>query len=289
VSVPTITAPPAGRRVPTTAHTWHVIEAGAGTPTVFLHGGGPGCSGWTDFGPVLPWFAHDRRCLLVDLLQYGQSDKPSIVGPRWSGHAAHLVALFDALGLERANLVCNSWGGSIALAFAAEYPERAGKLVVTGSMPALYGPLAPVPERGHRGRIARDRYYAGPDGPTLAKMRELMAWLEWYDEAAIPEATVELRWRQSLDPGEIACGQYPERRGEPQDLTAELGRIASPVLFLWGMYDGFLTPDYALMLTRMVPGGNLHVLDRASHHPQEERPAHYAAAVRAFLDREEEG
>jgi pimeloyl-ACP methyl ester carboxylesterase len=252
---------------------------------VFLHGGGPGSTGWTDFGPVLSWFETDRRCFLVDLLQYGQSDKPAIVGPRWDGHAGHLLALLDALSLESPDLVCNSWGGSIALALAASHPERVGKLVVTGSMPIVRGPHAPPPERIHLGRTVRDRYYGGPEGPTQAKMRELIGHVEWYDPTAIPDTTVELRWRQSLDPDEIACGQRPYHRGVLQDLTTELAGISAPVLFLWGTHDAFLEPDYARMLARLVRRGSVLVLDRVGHHPQEERPADYAAAVRAFLDR----
>jgi pimeloyl-ACP methyl ester carboxylesterase len=72
-------------------------------------------------------------------------------------------------------------------------------------------------------------------------------------------------------------------RGEWQDLTGELGRIQAPTLFMWGMHDAFLTPDYPLMLARMVAKGSLHVMDQVSHHPQEERPFAYFAVVRAFL------
>ena len=50
------------------------------------------------------------------------------------------------------------------------------------------------------------------------------------------------------------------------------------------MYDGFLTPDYPLMLARMVPRGHLYVMDHASHHLQEERPLDYYRVVTAFLD-----
>ena len=57
-----------------------------------------------------------------------------------------------------------------------------------------------------------------------------------------------------------------------------------PVLFCWGMYDAFLTPDYPLMLARMAPYGSVHVMDRAGHHLQEERPAEYAAVVQGWLD-----
>jgi pimeloyl-ACP methyl ester carboxylesterase len=263
---------------------YHYHDLGVGPNTIFLHGGGPGCSAWTDFGPVAPLFAEHRRCLLVDIHQYGGSEKSRISGPMWDHHAAKTVALMDTLGVERADFVCNSWGGTIALDLAATYPERVRSLVVTGSMPVFHGPLAPLPEGGRRGRNARDAYYGG-EGPTREKMRALITRLEWYDPGALPEETLDLRYRQSLDPGERdLAGMSDSPRGDWQDLSAELGRIAAPVLFLWGMYDAFLTPDYPLMLARMVPHGSLHVMDHASHHLQEERPEAFHAVVRGYLE-----
>ncbi|MEV7013190.1 alpha/beta hydrolase [Streptosporangium sp. NPDC051022] len=263
--------------------TYHFHELGEGPDTIFLHGGGPGCTGWSDFGPVAPYFSADRHCLIVDILQYGRSSKCRISGPMWDFHAAKTVALMDTLGVERADFICNSWGGTIALCLAARYPDRVRSLVVTGSMPVFYGPLAPLPERGHRGRSARDVYYGG-EGPTREKMRNLITRLEWYDAGRLPEETVDMRWRQSLDPGERELAAMSDSpRGDWQDLTDELGRIEAPVLFVWGREDAFLTPDYPLMLSRMVRRGNLHVMDHVSHHLQEERPAAYHAVVDGFL------
>jgi len=278
---------PDGRIVDANGLGYHVIEMGdAGPPTFFLHGGGPGCTAWSDFGPVAPMFAQDRTCYLVDLLQYGKSEKCLIEGPMWDFHARTICDLMDALGVERADFVCNSWGGTIALALAANYPGRVRSLVVTGSMPVFYGPLAPLPEGARRGRKARDRYFDG--GPTWDKMRRLMADLEWYDEAEIPDATVTMRFEQSIDPDEVElAGRSDSPRGDWQDLTEELGRIRCPVLFAWGMYDDFLTPDYPLMLARMIEHGQLYVMDKASHHLQEERPQHYHSVVSGFLDQAE--
>ncbi|MGY0055289.1 alpha/beta fold hydrolase [Streptomyces sp. LZ34] len=283
-----IQKPPQGAYAEADGVKYHYIELGAGNPTIFLHGGGPGCTGWSDFGQVAPLFAADRHCYLVDILQYGKSAKPVIEGPMWDYHAAKTVALLDTLGIERADFVCNSWGGTIALNLAAKYPERVRSLVITGSMPVFYGPLAPLPEGGRRGRNARDVYYGGT-GPSWQKMRELIARLEWYDPDAVPDATVTLRHEQSLDPEETAlAGASDNPRGDWQDLTAELGAIQAPTLFVWGMHDAFLTPDYPLMLARMIPKGNLHVMDHVSHHPQEERPHHYYSAVTGFLNQHHE-
>ncbi|MHB9755747.1 alpha/beta fold hydrolase [Streptomyces sp. BYX5S] len=263
---------------------YHYHDLGAGPDTVFLHGGGPGCTAWSDFGPVAHLFAADRRCLLVDIQQYGKSEKSPIKGPMWDHHAAKTVGLLDTLGVDRADFVCSSWGGTIALNLAAKYPDRVRSLVITGSMPVFYGPLAPLPENGHRGRTARDIYYGG-EGPTREKMRDLITKLEWYDGSKLPEETLTMRYEQSLDEEERALAAMSDSpRGDWQDLTEELGRIQAPTLFMWGMQDAFLTPDYPLMLARMVPNGNLHVMDHTSHHLEEERPEAYNSVVSGFLN-----
>ena len=96
-----------------------------------------------------------------------------------------------------------------------------------------------------------------------------------------------MRYEQSLDPEERAlAGFTDDPRGDRQDLSEHLRSIRCPVLFCWGMHDGFLTPEYPLMLARMVPRGHLYVMDHASHHPQEERPADYHRVVSSFLDME---
>ena len=263
--------------------TYHYYDIGTGPDTIFLHGGGPGCTAWSDFGPVAPLFGNDRRCLLVDILQYGQSEKCLISGPMWDFHAAKMVALMDELGVDEADFICNSWGGTIALNLAARYPDRVRSLVVTGSMPVFYGPLAPLPERGHRGRTARDVYYGG-EGPTREKMRTLITRLEWFDADRLPEETLDMRYQQSLDTEERALAAMSDSpRGDWQDLTEQLGLVEAPTLFIWGREDAFLTPDYPMMLARMVKRGNLHVMDHVSHHLQEERPGAYHAVVDGFL------
>ena len=280
---------PEGRIAEAGGVRYHYVAMGDGPPTIFLHGGGPGCTAWSDFGQVAPMLAETRRCYLVDILQYGKSEKCRITGPMWDFHAAKTVALMNALQIERADFICNSWGGHIALCLAANYPGRVRSAVVTGSMPVFYGPLAPLPEGGRRGRNARDAYYGG-EGPTLEKMRALISRLEWYDPDRLPAATVEMRYKQSLDPEEMKLAALSDNpRGEWQDLTAELGRIQAPVLYAWGMYDAFLTPDYPLMLARMTPRGHLYVMDHASHHLQEERPVDYFRLVSGFLAQEHDG
>lgn len=278
---------PEGRFQTVEDREFHLIEMGSGSPLFLLHGGGPGCTAWSDFGVVSRLFAQNRRCIMPDLLQYGRSDKKTIQGPMWTYHARIMVGLMDELGIERADFVCNSWGGTIALCLAAQYPDRVRSLTITGSMPVFYGPTAPLPEGGRRGRNARDVYYGGT-GPTLDKMRDLMRRLEWFDPTLIPESTVKKRYEQSLDAGEMELAARTDGpRGDWQDLSNELANVACPTLFCWGLNDAFLTPDYPMMLCRMVQRGQLHILDASSHHLEEERPIHYHSIVSSFLDQPE--
>jgi len=288
---------PAGRRIVAgDGNGYHVVTIAAprgdgaaalsDVPAVFLHGGGPGCTGWSDFGQVAPLFAQDRPVHLVDLLQYGRSDKHPIDGPRWSYLAASMISLFDTMGLDRVDLICNSWGGTIAIALASEYPERVRAMSITGSMPVFYGPLAPLPEGGTRGRRARNEYFGG-DGPSRDKMQALIAGLEWFDTTKIPDETIDYRYEMSLDPDEMRlAASSDDLRGEWQDLEGHLKSIVCPTLFCWGMHDDFLTPDYPMMLARMVPHGQLYVMDQTSHHLQEERPWDYYSIVTGFLEQQ---
>ena len=277
---------PEGRMVKAGENQYHLIEKGTGRTLIFLHGGGPGCTAWSDFAVVSDLFAQEHRCVMPDILQYGLSDKPIIRGPMWDFHSHSITQLMDSLDISKADFICNSWGGTIALCLAARYPSRARSLTITGSMPVFYGPLAPLPENGRRGRNARDRYYGG-QGPTLEKMRKLMTRLEWYDPEKLPEETVRIRYEQSLNAEEMALAATSDNpRGQWQDLTNELAKIECPTLFCWGLFDAFLTPDYPLMLSRMVQRGQLHVLDACSHHLQEERPEHYFQIVRGFLQQQ---
>ena len=156
-------------------------------------------------------------------------------------------------------------------------------LVVTGSMPVFYGPLAPLPERGHRGRTARDVYYGGR-GPDPREDAHAHHPLEWFDADRLPEETLDMRYQQSLDAEERALAAMSDSpRGDWQDLTEQFGLVEAPTLFIWGREDAFLTPDYPMMLARMVKRGNLHVMDHVSHHLQEERPGAYHAVVDGFL------
>ena len=137
----------------------------------------PAASAWTDFGPVAP-VVRRRTAAATSSTCCSTASPTSRRSPGRCGTTTRprSSACSTPSAMERADFVCNSWGGTIALASAAEYPERVRSLVVTGSMPVFYGPLAPLPEGGRRGRNAPRRLLrrrgadaredARPDGPA---------------------------------------------------------------------------------------------------------------------------
>ena len=101
-----------------------------GAPVVLLHGGGPGASAWSNFGPNLPVFAERFRTLMIDQPGFGKSARPPVTGNYFTFAAEALAGLLTALGIERVHLIGNSLGGGTAVRFALRYPERAGRLVL---------------------------------------------------------------------------------------------------------------------------------------------------------------
>lgn len=247
---------------------------------LFLHGGGPGCASHTDFRSAAPAIAPERPHLFLDLPQYGASEAAPHDEPAFDHHARHLRAALDGLGVERVDVVAQSLGGSVALLLAATDPDRVGRVVATGSQP--------VPDDRSDVALAvaaRAAYYGG-EGPSPAKMRALMAELEWCEAQRIPEVTVRERHAASTTPWALAVADG-SGRGRPQSLAEELASLAAPVLWVWGAHDPFSPAAYAADLAASMPRAELAVLDGTAHHPQAERPDQYARLVNQFLDRKD--
>jgi pimeloyl-ACP methyl ester carboxylesterase len=261
------------------AHRWWGPRD-AGAPVLFLHGGGPGCASHTDFRSAAPAIAPERPHLFVDLPQYGGSPAPRHEEPALDHHVRHLRGALAGLGVDRVDVVAQSLGGSVALLLAAVVPALVGRIVVTGSQP--------VPDPRSDGALAidaRSRYY-GEDGPSLRKMRELMARLEWCESRGIPEVTVRERYAASVTPWALAVADGTGR-GTPQSLADELPAVGAPTLWLWGSDDPFSPPAYAADQAARMPRAEVEVLGGTAHHPQAERADDYARLVNAFLERKD--
>ncbi len=91
-----------------------------GPPLVLLHGLGGSLYDWRH---VVDALAASRRVIALDLLGAGESSMPSTADYSVFAQARRVKGLLDALGIDRATLVGNSYGGGVALAFAQDWPE----------------------------------------------------------------------------------------------------------------------------------------------------------------------
>lgn len=126
--------PPRGRFIEVAAGRQHVVEIGRSPDAddapavVLLHGAG---SNLEDMNLALgERLAERRRVIVLDRPGFGHSARKAGEGSTPAEQAAVLREVLDRLGVDRAILVGHSWGGTMALTFALEYPQLAAGLVL---------------------------------------------------------------------------------------------------------------------------------------------------------------
>lgn len=254
-------------------------RSGSGTPLVILHGGGPGCSAAGDFADVIPALIGHREVLAIDLHQYGRSPSVRIVGRAVDHHATAVEELLDELGIAAADFICQSLGALVALRIAQRRPDLVRRLVLTGVQPVTGDPMDSTWTLGPR--VRRELFAAGEIDE--GRMRRLIAEAEWADPSRIPAALVARRLETAVRHHAVVPGDDPMGRGEPQRIDEVLPQVRAPSLLLWGADDAFATPRYAVSVAALMPDAEVHVIPRAGHHVQSERPGPYIRAALGFL------
>jgi pimeloyl-ACP methyl ester carboxylesterase len=255
----------------------HYNEVGSGDPVIMLHGTGPGASSWSNFSRNVNAFGERFRALLVDMPQYGKSQKVVIEGGRLTFTARVLRDFMDALNIAHAHFVGNSMGGQVAIKLAIDAPERVDKLVVIGSNPVSYSLFSPMPLEGIK-HIAG--YYRGEGGPSLDKMRRLFQTI-LFDQSFADENAIRERYEASIDPEVVQL--MTRTPPSNQDLSAELHLMKSPCLIVWGADDRFGALDVGLLMLRRFPDARLHIFNRCGHWAQVEHAEAFNRLVIDFL------
>lgn len=254
----------------------HYHEAGPTDPNapvvVMLHGGGPGASGWSNFGRNLPVFAEHFRILLVDQPCFGRSDKPELDKDYFSYSADAVAALMDELGIAQAHFIGNSLGGGTSVRMALNHPDKVGKLLLMGPGGISINLFAPDPTEG----IKRLYEFSLAPEPTKDQLRAFLSVMA-YDQSIVTEELVEERWASATDPetrlgnARMAAAFANPAWLEDRMLWREAHRITQPVLLTWGREDRVNPLDGALVALKAIPNARLHVFPHCGHWAQTEQ------------------
>lgn len=274
------------RIVPVGRREIFVTEAGAGAPVVLLHGGGPGATGASNYSRNIDALAERFRVIVPDLPGYGGSTKEIDHDDPFGDLAAAVRGLLDELGLEKAHLVGNSYGGAAALRLAMDRPDKVDRLVLMG--PGGIGTTRGLPTKGLSKLLA---YYGG-EGPTRAKLEAFIRDYLVYDGASVPDELIELRYQASIQP-EVVANPPLRRPSGPtalrtllrMDFTRDkrLAKVQAPTLVIWGKDDKVNKPSGGLTLARTMPHCDLYVAARTGHWVQWEQAELFNSLAIEFL------
>lgn len=269
---------PDPRTVTVGGHDLAFHDVGEGPPVVFLHGSGPGVTGWANFGDNLPALP-GIRAIVVDQVGFGASGRPETYDRNYLQISADAVlGLLDSLGLEQVGMVGNSMGGDVAVRLTLDQPSRISALLLNGPGGTGAPVLGPQPSEG----IARLMEFNAD--PTRER---IVAWLKTmvFDQRRLTEELIESRFAAATAPGAVknlvdayATFYNPAMTGDIP-LWAEVHRIKQPVLLCWGRDDRVAPVEGALLPARRMPKCDLRIYSRCGHWVQVERKAAFEAAV----------
>lgn len=257
---------------------------------ILLHGFPYSARGYDAVVPLLT--ARGLRVLVPHLRGYGETRlKPGVLRSGAQGAlGADLLALMDAMGLERALLAGYDWGGRAACVVAALHPERcAGLLSCTGyNIQDIAGSAAPAaPEQ--EARWWYQYYLHGERGARgLAENRRAFAellWRQWSPEWPFSAEEFEASAAHFDNPDfvEVVVHSYRHRyalvAGDPahdaiEAALARRPRITVPALDLHGAADGVNPPRPAAH-----PDFRRVLLPGVGHNPPQEAPEAFAKAL----------
>lgn len=262
-------------------HDLHYIDDGKGDTILFVHGTPEWSFGFRD---LIKNLRHDYRCIAVDHLGFGLSDKPASADYSCVGHAARLDKFIGALGLKDFILVANDFGGSIGLNHAIHHPDDVRKIILFNTWMRS---------------LKDDKHYAGPAkimNTWLGKFLYLK--LNFPVNMVMPAAfgdkkklTKEIHhhYKQALPAGQRTAayafaGELLQASDWWEALWNKVDRIKNKqTLIFWGMKDKFV-PAYELENWKSkLPGANIVTYDNAGHFVQEEKAEEMIIDIKKFI------
>ncbi|MDP3908689.1 alpha/beta fold hydrolase [Novosphingobium sp.] len=267
--------PEIGHEIATGSILTNYHDLGQGAPVLLLHGSGPGVSAWANWRLTLQSLHGSFRLIAPDLAGFGYTKSPEGLAFTRQVWLDQIIALLDALELERVHVIGNSFGGSMALALAIARPERVERLVLMGSVG--------VPFTLTDGLDAVWGYQ-----PSIENMRAIMKVFA-FDQALIGDALVQLRYEASVRPGiqEAFASMFPAPRQRWVDAMAhgeaDIRALPHRTMLIHGRDDQVIPLSTSLTLLDWIDDSQLHIFGRCGHWTQIEHAEAFAGIVSGFL------
>lgn len=248
-------------------HEFFYRELGSGTAALFVHGFPLDSTMWIEQIKIL---SDARRCIAPDLRGFGRSSSSIRPVLSMEDHADDLVAILDALGIEKVDLVGLSMGGYVALAFADRHPGRLRTLALVDTKSTEDSADAKAGRDAAAGRVASE----GRSGLATDMIGVLVS------ESASAWTRARLRTMIESTPAESIVAALNGMKQRP-DRTTVLSNLSSPVAVIVGEHD-VLSPIAEADHMAVAAGGTLTVVPDTGHMSPIEDPVTVAAALRSL-------
>jgi proline iminopeptidase len=252
------------------------------TPVIVANGG-PGLSHiYMLQNDVWTRLSHNRLIVFYDQRGTGKSKRVSLDAPfGMDAQVADMEAVRAKFGFQKFDLVGDSYGGLLAMAYAAAHPEHIEKLILSDSAaPAWKDIVRALPDVFPdvlEQIAAREKNSTGTNAADQ-RIRDHFLML-FYSEANRDAYLAGVKDLESV-PQVSAAVQKATRT---LDLTAELPKFKFPTLVITGRYDMNVTPLTAWNIYKAIPGAKFAVFEKSGHLPSYEEPDKYVSVVDAFL------
>jgi 3-oxoadipate enol-lactonase len=248
-------------------------EAGEGPAVLLLHAGIADRRMWTEH--LEPLAATGHRVLAVDLPGFGEA----LVGRGPVAHWEDVLETMDALGIEQASLVGNSFGGAVALRVAALHPHRVSSLLLFSA------PAVPEPDPSPELLAVWEAEEAAREANDFEQAVEIViaSWVR-------PEASAEVRERiasmQLANYERHADAPEAEQAADPlEDDPALVAAIGCPVLLAAGESDMVDFKNAVWELAAKIPGAETALIADCGHLAPLEAPDEFQRLTREGLSR----
>ena len=257
--------------------------AGASTPVIVANGG-PGLSHvYMLQNDVWTRLSHHRQIVFFDQRGTGKSKnvKPDA---SWGMDAqvSDLEAVRAKFGFQKFDLVGDSYGGLLAMAYAAAHPEHIEKLILSDSAAPAWKDIVRVLPDVYPDVLeqiaAREKSSGGGTAAADQRIRDHFLML-FYSEANRDAYLSGVKDLESVPQVSAAV----QKATKTLDLTPELPKFKFPTMVITGRFDMNVTPVTAWNIYKAIPGAKFVVFEKSGHLPSYEEPDKYVQVVEEFV------